>query len=83
MRLGREPRRSTCHRVKSCRAYGPILAWVDWMAPPASAGTSSGLISVSRMDSSVRPTASSNSSSATTQRMRCWMRVLGMPALTP
>lgn len=82
MRLGREPRRSTCHGGEVTQGVGPILAWVDWIWRRRPRQDQLGADLGVRMDS-VRPTASSNSPSATTRRMRCWMGVLGMPALTP
>ncbi|CAM5512723.1 hypothetical protein SALBM311S_06510 [Streptomyces alboniger] len=65
--------------AKSCSAYGPILDSVDCISSP---GTSSGLISVSRIAASVFPVSSSNWPLPMTQRIRCCIRVFGMPELT-
>lgn len=81
--LGTYPRRSTWKSVKSCSAYGPIFACVDCGASPEVLGTSSGEISVPRIDVSVAPTSSSNWPDETTHRMRCCMSVFGTPAFTP
>ena len=48
----------------------------------ASAGTSSGEISVPRIASSTASVAASNWSVATVQRIRYWISVFGTPALT-
>ena len=39
--------------MKSCRAYGPTESSVDWIRSPSLVGTSSGLISWSRISSRV------------------------------
>jgi hypothetical protein len=51
-------------------------------APSAPAGTSSGVISVSRIACSVTPTSSVNCPDEITQRIRCWINVFGTPLLT-
>lgn len=76
---GRKPWRRMWNRVKSCSAYGPILDSVDCSSSP---GTSSGLISVSRMAASVSLVSSSNWPLLMTHRIRCWMSVFGTPELT-
>ena len=48
----------------------PTFACVLWMSPPASAGTSSGEISVDRIDSSVFDACSSNCFVCTTHLIR-------------
>ena len=60
-----------------------MFASVDCGVSPSFVGTSSGVISVSRIDNSVSPTRSSNWSLEATQRTRCCMSVFGTPALTP
>ena len=45
-------------------------------------GTSSGVISVSSTDCSTSSTSDSNCPDEMTQRIRCWISVLGTPALT-
>ena len=58
-------------------------ASVDWGFSPSRVGTSSGVISVPRIDVRVSPTSSENWPDVTTQRMRCCISVLGTPVLTP
>ncbi|MNI82662.1 hypothetical protein D3C77_171050 [compost metagenome] len=55
---------------------------VDWIAPSAPAGTSSGEISVARMASRVGVAASPTRPRSATQRIRCWISVLATPPLT-
>lgn len=55
---------------------------VDCGFSSAPAGTSSGLISASRIVCSVRAAASSKCPAPMTHRIRCWIIVFGMPALT-
>ncbi|COW56956.1 Uncharacterised protein [Mycobacterium tuberculosis] len=43
---------------------------------------SSGVISVSSTDCNTSPTFSPNSPAEMTHRIRCWISVLGTPALT-
>ncbi len=49
---------------------------------PAVPGMSSGLISVSRMSMSTADVSGENTTVSATQRIRCWIRVLGTLALT-
>ncbi len=68
--------------MKSCSAYGPIAASVLCGFSPSATGTSSGEISWSRIARSTVLVSSSNCPVAITQRIRCWISVLGTPVFT-
>ena len=53
---------------------------VDWIAPSAPAGTSSGEISVPRMSNSTAAVSSETSPLLATNRIRCWISVFDTEA---
>ena len=60
-----------------------MVSCVDCGLASPTVGTSSGVISVSRIDCSTASTDASNCSVLITQRIRCCISVFGTPPFTP